>query len=76
LAAGPELVTYFQNLCKSRAAGDLQSCYPMDIMGILAAMAAYQRRPVEVTRENMDAAAETYFAQVPGAGGGTYSATA
>lgn len=76
VAAGPELVTYFQTLCKSRAVGDLQSCYPMDIMGILAAMAAYQRRPVEVTRENMDAAADTYFAQVPGAGSSARRETA
>jgi hypothetical protein len=69
LAAGPELVAYFQDLCNRRAASGLRSCYPIDIMGILVAMAAYQRRPVEVTRQNLDAAAETYFAQSPGAGG-------
>jgi len=71
LAAGPELVTYFQTSCQSRAASGLRSCYPIDIVGILLAIAAYQRRPVEVTRENLDAAADTYFTQAPGAGGGT-----
>jgi len=72
LRAEPELVTYFQALCQNRAPHGLRSCYPADIMGIVVAMAAYQRRPVDVTRESLDAAADTYFVQTHGTGGASH----
>jgi len=61
LPCEPGMGQYLRNLCRERGSRGLHSCYPKDIYEILAAIAAYKRQPVEIGRESLARAVESYF---------------
>lgn len=69
LSAGPETAVYLRTLCSKHTGNGLRGCYPRDVIEILIAMATYQRRPVEVSPQALNVAAEMYFAKALGADG-------
>jgi hypothetical protein len=62
IAYEPEIGARLRAICRKHHP-ELNACYPGDICDILAAMAAYDRRPFEPNQQNLSRAAELYFAR-------------
>lgn len=52
---------HLRTLCRQAGSGELRACYPLDILDIIAAIKAYEQRPVEITKADLDRAAAMYF---------------
>jgi hypothetical protein len=50
-----------RKLCLELGARELRACYPQDIVDIIVAIGAYEARPLEINRENLERAVELYF---------------
>jgi len=60
LACDAPAAAYFAELCLRR--GDaLKACYPADLCDILMWRSQYEGRPPQVTRAELDQAADLYF---------------
>jgi predicted ATPase with chaperone activity len=57
----PELARYLRDQCQDHNPNGLRGCYPGDICEILAALAAYHRRPFIVNKQSLALATGTYF---------------
>jgi hypothetical protein len=56
----PAMGARLRDICAEHSR-ELSACYPGDICDILAAFAAYDRRPFELDRQNLSRAAALYF---------------
>ncbi|MEZ5402212.1 MAG: AAA family ATPase [Bryobacteraceae bacterium] len=54
---------YLRALCSLGGRRELRACYPMDICNILVSISEYERRPVRMTREDLERAVDLYFAK-------------
>jgi len=61
LPSEPGVLAYLRGVCEEYGTPELRACYPGDICNVLTWIAAYERRPIEVTRENLTRAAKLYF---------------
>jgi hypothetical protein len=42
---------------------ELRACYPLDICNILVSIAEYERRPIQMTKDDLERAVNLYFAK-------------
>jgi hypothetical protein len=63
LAWRPDAGLFFRNLCLEVGVGELRACYPADVVNILLSIAAFERKPAEVTPGSLARAANMYFAK-------------
>ena len=61
--AEPDSSEYLRKLCLKDGRVELRACYPLDICNILVSIAEYERRPVGMTKEDLDRAVQLYFAK-------------
>jgi hypothetical protein len=59
----PDSSEYLRRLCLKDGRVELRACYPMDICNILTAISEYERRPIQMTREDLERAVDLYFAK-------------
>jgi hypothetical protein len=57
----PEMADYLVEECAGRCSGGLRACLPKDLVGIVCGIAAFEQRPPELDRENLDRALHIYF---------------
>jgi SpoVK/Ycf46/Vps4 family AAA+-type ATPase len=57
----PGCAKHLRALCLDAANGGLRACYPLDILDIVISISAYEQRPVEVTKADLERAASMYF---------------
>lgn len=57
----PGIGRYVRDLCRARSPHGLRCCYPKDICEILAAVALYRRQSIQIDRESLAFAVESYF---------------
>jgi hypothetical protein len=65
LACDAPTAAYFATLCAERGEA-LKACYPSDLCDILIWRSEYAGRPAQVTRAELDAAADLYFTRPSG----------
>ncbi len=61
LESEPGSAEHLRALCLKAGSGELRACYPIDILDIIISIKAYERRPVEVARADLERAASMYF---------------
>jgi hypothetical protein len=61
LKSEPGSAEHLRTLCLQAGSGELRACYPLDILDIIASISAYEQRPVEITRADLERAASMYF---------------
>jgi hypothetical protein len=61
--AEPGSAEYLRKLCLDGGRSELRACYPLDICNILVSISEYERRPVRMTREDLERAVDLYFAR-------------
>ena len=54
---------YLRRLCLADGRTELRACYPLDICNILNSISDYERRPVRMTKEDLERAVALYFAR-------------
>ncbi|MBK5293006.1 MAG: hypothetical protein JJE04_15210 [Acidobacteriia bacterium] len=54
---------YLRRLCLTDGRTELRACYPLDICNILTSISEYERRPVQMTRPDLERAVQLYFAK-------------
>lgn len=54
---------YLRRLCLADGRKELRACYPLDICNILASISDYERRPVRMTKDDLERAVGLYFAK-------------
>jgi len=54
---------YLRRLCLTDGRTELRACYPLDICNILTSISEYERRPVQMTRQDLERAVQLYFAK-------------
>ncbi len=59
----PESSEFLRRVCLQDGRKELRACFPNDICNILVAISEYERRPVQVTHEDLERAVEIYFAK-------------
>ena len=59
----PDSAEYLRRLCLSDGRSELRACYPLDICNILASISDYERRPINMGRDNLERAVNLYFAR-------------
>ena len=52
-----------RRICLSDGRTELRACYPLDVINILTSIGRYEKRPVTVTRDELQRAASMYFAK-------------
>ena len=52
-----------RKLCLSDSRTELRACYPLDIVNILTSIGRYEKRPVTVTKDDVQRAVSMYFAK-------------
>ena len=52
-----------RKLCLSDSRTELRACYPLDIVNILTSIGRYEKRPVTVTKDDLQRAVSMYFAK-------------
>jgi hypothetical protein len=62
----PGSAEHLRALCMQSGSGELRACYPLDILNIIVSISAYERRPVEFTRADLERAASMYFTRKVG----------
>jgi SpoVK/Ycf46/Vps4 family AAA+-type ATPase len=61
LKSEPGSAEHLRTLCVQAGSGELRACYPIDILDIIVSISAYEQRPVEITRADLERAASMYF---------------
>jgi hypothetical protein len=61
--AEPDSSDYLRKLCMQDGRVELRACYPLDICNILVSIAEYERRPIQMTKEDLERAVDLYFAK-------------
>jgi hypothetical protein len=56
---------HLRHRCLTSGSKVLRACYPLDVFKLIKAISRYDRNPVRITRENIDRAADLYFAKTP-----------
>lgn len=59
----PDSAEYLRRLCLSGGRTELRACYPLDICNILVSISDYERRPVRMSKDDLDRAVTLYFAK-------------
>jgi predicted ATPase with chaperone activity len=59
----PDSAEYLRRLCLSDGRSELRACYPLDICNILVSISDYERRPVRMTKDDLERAVALYFAK-------------
>ncbi len=54
---------HLRKLCLADGRDELRACYPLDICNILVSIGEYERRPVAMTKADMERAVGLYFAK-------------
>ncbi|MBI1790484.1 MAG: AAA family ATPase [Acidobacteria bacterium] len=57
----PDSCDILRKLCLTDGRTELRACYPMDMCNILSSIGRYEKRPVTVTRKDMERAVALYF---------------
>jgi hypothetical protein len=57
----PDSADYLRALCLRDGRSELRACYPADICNILFSISRYENRPVEMSKTDLERAAELYF---------------
>ena len=52
-----------RKLCLQDGRTELRACYPVDMCNILGSIGRYERRPIRITREELERAVGLYFAK-------------
>jgi hypothetical protein len=63
LPAEPDSAEYLRRLCLRDGRQELRACYPADICNILISISQYEKRPVIMTKSELERATELYFAR-------------
>ncbi len=63
LKCEPCSAEHLRTICREAGSGELRACYPVDILNIIVSIGAYEQRPVEITRADLERAASIYFAR-------------
>ncbi len=59
----PDSAEYLRKLCLKDGRTELRACYPADICNILLSISEYEKRPVRMTKAELERATELYFAK-------------
>ena len=59
----PDSAEYLRRLCLADGRSELRACYPLDICNILSSISDYERRPINMGRDNLERAVNLYFAR-------------
>lgn len=59
----PDSAEYLRKLCLREGRTELRACYPADICQILTSIGRYERRPVSMTKADLERATALYFAR-------------
>jgi hypothetical protein len=59
----PDSAAYLRKLCLRDGRTELRACYPNDICNLLLSISRYESRPIEMSKTDMERAAELYFAK-------------
>lgn len=59
----PDSCENLRKLCLTDGRTELRACYPMDIINILTSIGRYEKRPITVTRDEIQRATSMYFAK-------------
>ena len=59
----PETVDYVRGLCLSDGRSELRACYPMDLCNIIVSISEYEKRPIQMTKSDLQRAVNLYFTQ-------------
>jgi SpoVK/Ycf46/Vps4 family AAA+-type ATPase len=59
----PDSAEYLRQLCLSDGRSELRACFPLDICNILVSISRYEKRPVQMTKRELERATELYFAK-------------
>ena len=54
---------FMRKLCLKDGRTELRACYPLDICNILVSIAEYERRPIQMNKEDLERAVSLYFAK-------------
>jgi hypothetical protein len=57
----PDSSEYLRKLCLGNGRTELRACYPRDICNILTAISDYERRPLRMSKDDMERAVNLYF---------------
>jgi hypothetical protein len=61
--AEPDSSEYMRKLCLRDGRRELRACYPLDICNILLSISEYEKRPVRMTKAELERATDLYFAK-------------
>jgi len=61
LSSEPDCAEFLRKLCLDFGGRELRACYPTDILHILVSISEYEERAVEITKANLERAANLYF---------------
>jgi hypothetical protein len=59
----PEIVDYVRSLVLSDGRSELRACYPLDLCNIIVSISEYEKRPPQMTRDDLQRAVNLYFTQ-------------
>jgi hypothetical protein len=59
----PEIVDYVRTLVLSDGRSELRACYPMDLCNIIVSISDYEKRPPQMTKDDLQRAVNLYFTQ-------------
>ncbi|MDP3001332.1 MAG: AAA family ATPase [Bryobacterales bacterium] len=59
----PDSAAYLRKLCLRGGRTELRACYPNDICNLLLSISRYESRPIEMSKTDMERAADLYFAK-------------
>ncbi len=59
----PDSSEYLRKLCLKNGRKELRACYPLDICNILVSISEYEKRPIQMTKAELERATELYFAK-------------
>ena len=63
IPAEPDAAEFLRKLCLREGRSELRACYPSDICNILQSISQYERRPVQMTKADVERAVSLYFAR-------------
>jgi len=59
----PEIVNYVRSLVLSDGRSELRACYPLDLCNIIVSISDYEKRPPQMTKDDLQRAVNLYFTQ-------------
>jgi hypothetical protein len=63
IPAEPDAAEFLRKLCLREGRTELRACYPTDICNILQSISRYERRPVQMSKADVERAVALYFAR-------------